>query len=489
MSTPAPRPHRSRSLRRRIAVVLATTGLLALTSLTATPAPTEAVGTSLLRPLTVSLTFDDGNANQAAAGATLKKYGLKGTFFVNSGTIGAPGFMTWADLNTLKSQGNEIGGHTLSHPDLATIAPDEAKRQVCDDRAALTAKGFSVRSFAYPFASLTPALETIVKNCGYNSARALGDLAYPGDPDCVGCPSAAKLPPVDPFATQALPQVESSWTLNDLKGTVTRAEAAGGWLQLTFHNVCAATCELNVTPAVLDAFAKWLAPRVLMRTTVKTVGDVVGGAVKPVVRGPVAGPIGPGVNGVVNPGMEDVTADGSPRCWMKGGYGANTAVLGLGTPAHGGSRAGTLTMSGYSDGDAKWVQQFDLGACTPTVQAGRTYSLRQWYTSSAVTQFAVYLRDAAGVWHYWTSSPWFAASSSYTEAAWTTPAIPAGMTGISFGLNLFSNGTLVTDDAAIYDTVGAPAVAASAVEAPTPAQAPAVAPGVEPQGLTETHVD
>ncbi|MBG6181149.1 hypothetical protein IWX62_002360 [Arthrobacter sp. CAN_A1] len=34
--------------------------------------------------------------------------------------------------------------------------------------------------------------------------------------------------------------------------------------------------------------------------------------------------------------------------------------------------------------------------------------------------------------------------------------MPAGATAVSFGLSLFSNGTLTTDDYAMYDTVGAP---------------------------------
>jgi hypothetical protein len=36
--------------------------------------------------------------------------------------------------------------------------------------------------------------------------------------------------------------------------------------------------------------------------------------------------------------------------------------------------------------------------------------------------------------------------------------LPDGATAVSFGLNLFGNGTLTTDDYAMYDTVGAPAL-------------------------------
>lgn len=214
---------------------------------------------------------------------------------------------------------------------------------------------------------------------------------------------------------------------------------------------------MNVTPTVLDQFTQWLVARELTHNTViQTVGDTVGGSVQAAVNGPVATPAGSGVNAVVNPGMETLNSDGSPYCWMKGGYGSNTAVLDLTSSARTGSRAGRATVSSYVDGDAKWLPQFDYGGCSPTVVPGHTYSLRQWYTATGVTQFAVYLRNSAGVWNYWTSSPWFASASVFTQATWTTPTIPSGMTGLSFGLNIFGNGTLVTDDAEMYDSVGAP---------------------------------
>ena len=119
-------------------------------------------------------------------------------------------------------------------------------------------------------------------------------------------------------------------------------------------------------------------------------------------------------------------------------------------------------MANYVSGDAKLLPTFDLGGCSPSVTAGRTYSLRAWYKSNTVTQFAVYTRSGVGTWSYWTSSPYFATSSTYTQAVWTTPAIPSGVTGLSFGLNQFNNGLLTTDSYSFYDTEGAPDPAAAA---------------------------
>ena len=46
----------------------------------------------------VSLTFDDSNADQLPAEQTLKANGMKGTFYIMSGFIGAPDYLTLANL-------------------------------------------------------------------------------------------------------------------------------------------------------------------------------------------------------------------------------------------------------------------------------------------------------------------------------------------------------------------------------------------------------
>ena len=59
---------------------------------------------SATRPLTVSLTFDDGSVDQMTAHQLLKNHGMVGTFYINSSFIGSPGFMTRADLETAQGE-------------------------------------------------------------------------------------------------------------------------------------------------------------------------------------------------------------------------------------------------------------------------------------------------------------------------------------------------------------------------------------------------
>ncbi|MFJ6001227.1 polysaccharide deacetylase family protein [Arthrobacter sp. NPDC092385] len=406
-----------------------------------------------VNPTVVSLTFDDGNADQLPAVQILNSRGLKGTFYIPSGYIDSPGYMSQADVRGLATAGHEIGSHTVTHPDLAALPADEATRQVCNDRANLTGMGFRITSFAYPFASSTAALETTVRNCGFNSARGLGDVQTRFS--CAGCRLAETIPPVNPYNTAAPDQVDTTWTLADLQRTVTQAEPGGGWVQLTFHRFGpAGTDPLAITPALFDQFAAWLKTRPAT-TTVKTVDQVIGGTVKPIVSGPAAPPQPTSGNLVKNPSLETLT-NGLPQCWNAASYGTNTAAFSVVGPGRTGSRAQQLTVSGYANGDAKLIPALDLGGCSPTATAGHTYNLGAWYKSTGNTQFALYYRTGLGSWKYWTSSPWFAPSGTYQKATWTTPPLPAGANGISFGLNLFSNGTLTTDDYELFDVANVP---------------------------------
>ncbi|GAP58408.1 polysaccharide deacetylase [Arthrobacter sp. Hiyo1] len=380
-------------------------------------------------PTVVTLTFDDANADQLNAAQTMQSLGLVGTFFTPSGFINNPNYLTTSDMQGLVANGNEIAGHTVTHPDLTTVTLDEATRQICNDRVNLTNLGFTITDFAYPFASENASLETVVKNCGLNSARNLGDIKTRFS--CAGCPLAETIPPANPYNTAAPDEVDNTWTLADLQKSVTQAEPGGGWVQLTFHHISATSTDpLNITPTLFNQFATWLKSRPAT-TTVKTVAQVIGGTVKPLVSGPPAPPEGTG-NLIKNPSLETLVS-GAPQCWAAAGYGTNTAAFSTVRQAHTGKVAEQLVVTNYVDGDAKLLPTLDLGGCSPTATPGNSYSIGAWYKSTTSTQFELYYRIGVGSWKYWTSSPWFSAATTFQKATWTTPPLPTGASGISFG--------------------------------------------------------
>jgi peptidoglycan/xylan/chitin deacetylase (PgdA/CDA1 family) len=422
-----------------------------------TPVPAAA---SPENPLTVTFTFDDGAADQNTGRQLLTEHDMDGTFYINSAYIGMPGYMTRSDLDTLSAEGHEIGGHTVTHQDLPTLDPDEVNRQICQDRDTLMSWGYAVTSFAYPFSEFNASIKSTAEHCGYNTARAVGDLWSPDS--CGDCPSTEPIPPADRWETRTPDDVESTWTLTDLQQVILRAEATGGWLTFNLHHVCDGCVLESISPALLDEFLDWLQPRsaATIGTTVKTVREVITGDVAPAVAPiPPPAPGGTGVNNVRNPSLETTSAIDAnlPQCWNSAGYGTNTAAQTRVTDAHTGTYAARTTITSHTDGDAKLVPTFDLGTCSMQLTPGRAYEVSTWYKSDAQVFFTLYRRNAAGQWAYWTQSPRLAPATDWTRAEWVTPIPPGDAVAASFGLTLDSVGTLTTDDYGFAEAAPAPA--------------------------------
>ncbi|GAB3985989.1 hypothetical protein GCM10029978_100300 [Actinoallomurus acanthiterrae] len=404
----------------------------------------------------VTLGFDDGVKDQFTnARPILQAHAMHGVFYINSGQTNLTNYMSQSDIAALASDGNEIGGHTVDHADLTTLSSDDAKREICNDRVTLLNWGFAVKNFAYPYGATNAAVEQIAHDCGYNSARTVGGVVSPGS--CDGCGYAETIPPADAYNTQTPDSIKSDTSLATIKGYVTNAENhGGGWVQLVFHHVCdACTDTYSVSPSTLSDFLDWLAPRRLLHgTTVKTVDQVIGGAQQPPVNGP---PLNPPTHGnlVQNPSLESATG-GLPACFQYGGYGTNTYTWTRTTDAHTGSYAQQLDVTAWTSGDRKLVTKQDANTCAPVATPGHVYDASVWYkgTWPADTQvkLTLYYRTTAGTWAYWTSGPALPATSAWTKTpAYTSPAVPAGATGLSIGLSLAGTGTVYTDDYDITD--------------------------------------
>ncbi len=177
-------------------------------------------------PTVVSLTFDNAWENQMTAASDMQASGLTGTFYVPTGFIGLPGYMSMADLNTLKANGDEIGGKTVDNSDMTALTQsatasgmNEAEREMCEGRNVLLADGFDVTDFAYPFSDYIPADEPLAQDCGFNSARGVGSLADAQPNGCTfpDCPYAETIPPADPFSIRTPDDAEVTTTLAALR--------------------------------------------------------------------------------------------------------------------------------------------------------------------------------------------------------------------------------------------------------------------------------
>lgn len=236
----------------------------------------------------VSLTFDDGYASQyTTAAPILASHHVHGTFFVPTGFLGSHGYMSWSQVTALAGAGNEIGGHTLDHPDLTTLGPAQARQEICADRNALLRHSLPTTDFAYPDGAFDPNVESIVQECGYNSART---TSWYG----AGCgnPCTQAIPPSDPYATTII-AFGGSQTVAAVEQNIRAAESHGGWAQIVIHRICDGCAADATSPEDLSALLDWLQSRAAHGTVVETVSQVVGGFVHAAVDPDAADPSAP----------------------------------------------------------------------------------------------------------------------------------------------------------------------------------------------------
>jgi peptidoglycan/xylan/chitin deacetylase (PgdA/CDA1 family) len=417
-------------------------------------------------PVIVSLTFDDGRADQMAAAPILASHGMHGTFFIISGRVGAANYLSQGQIASLQADGNEIGGHTVTHIDLTTVSHDEAARQACDSRATLMGMGFHIWDFAYPQGHANADVEGVVRDCGYNSGRGTAGIVSPGA--CSGCPFAEPVPPPagELYDLRTPDSVQTGTSLADLQQLVTQAQDhGGGWVVVVMHHVCDACDAESITPDTLSGYLDWLQGQAGNGVSVQTVHDVIGGGEASPVWGP--DPTAPPGDMLSNPSLEtDMNADGVADCWQIGGSGTNTWDAAHVTDAHSGTFAEQVTISSFASGDRRLLSRQDLGQCSPPATPGHTYTVSAWYHGSGSMRFALYYRNAQGAWTYWAQSPLLAPASSYTHASFTTPPLPDGAQGLSAALSLRSTGSVTVDDMNLTDGGAADSPPAVAITSP-----------------------
>lgn len=111
----------------------------------------------------VTFSFDDGMTYDRRLVELLDKYGLKGTFNLNSSGFGneskpydwdgklTPRRRIAADEVKALYDGHEVAVHTVHHPNLTTLPDDEVLLEVNEDYKALSALvGYDTYGMAYP---------------------------------------------------------------------------------------------------------------------------------------------------------------------------------------------------------------------------------------------------------------------------------------------------------------------------------------------------
>lgn len=132
----------------------------------------------------VVITFDDGFRDfYTDAFPILAEYNFKATMFIVSGltaneTVRAEGkeYMTWAEVREIHARGIQIGSHTVSHPELYKLTPNQLEYEVRQSKETIEDElGEAIQSFAYPYAfpeddkKFTARLRELLQTHGYEN--------------------------------------------------------------------------------------------------------------------------------------------------------------------------------------------------------------------------------------------------------------------------------------------------------------------------------
>jgi len=102
------------------------------------------------REWALSARWDDCNANSLVMREHLAKYGLKGTFYL-TGTD-AQGRFGEQFARELMRDGCSLGGHSMTHPNLTTLAPNQIWQEIMANRVEREAQTDTlINSFAFPY--------------------------------------------------------------------------------------------------------------------------------------------------------------------------------------------------------------------------------------------------------------------------------------------------------------------------------------------------
>jgi len=132
--------------------------------------------------LTVS--YDDGQAADIKLVEIFNKYGMKGTFHLNSGMLGTDGRIAEEEVAALY-RGHEVSAHTLTHPTIARCPKEQIVEEIFEDRKRLEhLVGYTVRGMSYPNGSYNKAIKEMLPYLGVEYARtaqSTGQFAMPDD--------------------------------------------------------------------------------------------------------------------------------------------------------------------------------------------------------------------------------------------------------------------------------------------------------------------
>ena len=126
----------------------------------------------------LTLSYDDGVVQDERLLAIFGKYGLRGTFNLNSGLFADDfGRMSQEKAVSLYAKyGQEVAAHGVKHLSLVKLSADEMEQEIGNDKKALERLfRVPITGMAYAYGATNDNVIEILKKCGIEYARLAGE--------------------------------------------------------------------------------------------------------------------------------------------------------------------------------------------------------------------------------------------------------------------------------------------------------------------------
>jgi hypothetical protein len=123
------------------------------------------------RSKALTFSYDDGVIEDRRLVEIFNRFGLRGTFHLNSGTLGGEGKIAPKEVATVY-QGHEVSAHSVTHPFLEQLPPAAVIQEIIEDRRRLEEMcGYPVRGMSYPYGAYTQEIAALLPSLGIHYSR------------------------------------------------------------------------------------------------------------------------------------------------------------------------------------------------------------------------------------------------------------------------------------------------------------------------------
>ena len=123
------------------------------------------------RQKALTMSYDDGRAQDERLIALFNRHGIVGTFHLNAGWFGKPGYIPRDRVQTLYA-GHELSAHAYTHQSLPNVPREKLIDEIWRDRLTLEAiAGAPVTGMSYPYGDESDEVVALLRGLGMQYAR------------------------------------------------------------------------------------------------------------------------------------------------------------------------------------------------------------------------------------------------------------------------------------------------------------------------------